>query len=117
MSGHWINDDRPYPAKPNLSPSEELAVLRSGPLFEWFASFAVLGEVRTHRPNSMPYGVAHWYFDAEGNQKADVRTCHSQEDARWAMEILFRRHQESCRCVAIWYWTPAMVNYGSEFSA
>ncbi|WP_407358029.1 hypothetical protein LTA6_002621 [Microbacterium sp. LTA6] len=103
-----------YPSRPRLSRSEELDVLRVGPLLQWFFPFAVLGEVRTDRPNSMPYGLVHVYFDAEGKPQRTLRTFLSEEGARWAAEHLYRRHQRSCRCIAVWYWTPAMVNYGPE---
>jgi len=108
----WGTDT--YPAKPKLSPSEELSVLRSGAPLRWFFPFAVLGEVRTARPNRMPYGLAHWYIDAEGNPRRAVQTFYSEEDARWALDWLYISHPADCRCVAVFYWTPGTVNYDGE---
>lgn len=103
-----------YPSKPKLSPSEELTVLRSGAPLPWFFPFAVLGEVHTAQPNRMPYGLVHAYIDGAGDRKTDVRTFYSEEDARWAAEHLYRRHQRGCRCLVVFYWTPATVNYEPE---
>jgi hypothetical protein len=107
-------DSTGYPSRPKLSDSDMYEVLRRGAPLRWFEPFAVLGEVRTERPGAMPFGLAHVYYDAKGNRKTDVRTFHTEEDARWALEILYRRHRKSCRCLCIFYWTPAMVNYGIE---
>lgn len=103
-----------YPSKPKLSDSEMTGALRVGPLLKWFFPFAVLGEVRTAQPNRMPYGLAHWYFDAEGNSQRTVQTFYSEEDARWAVSWLYRTHEDDCQCAAIFYWTPATVNCGPE---
>jgi hypothetical protein len=112
VSAGWVVVD--YPAKLELSRSEAMAELSSGPAFDWFRGFAVLGEVRTAQPNRMPYGVVHWYFDAAGTPRQTVRTFRNVEAARWALMDLFRTHQEGCRCAAVFYWTPKTVNYGPE---
>ena len=106
-----------YPSRPRLSPSEQLSVLRNGPALEWFSPFAVLGEVRTARPNSIPYGLVHLYYDADGTLLTDVQTFRSEEDARWAAEHLYRVHQAGCRCELVFYWTPKTVNYGPEVTS
>lgn len=102
-----------YPAR-QLSEPDAMRLMDGGPDLALFVPWAVLGELRTDRPNLMPYGVAHWYFDADGDPRRTVQTFLSEEDARWAMECLYRTHEEGCRCAAIFYWTPAMVNYGAE---
>jgi hypothetical protein len=112
MNRRWIRAD--YPSKKYLSRSEAMGVLHSGPNLEWLSPFAILGEVRTDQPNRMPYGLVHWYYDAEGNPKTDVQTFYSVQGARWAAEWLYGSHQEGCRCVAVFYWTPETVNYGIE---
>ncbi|KXU20101.1 hypothetical protein [Clavibacter nebraskensis] len=93
------------------------SVLSVGPDIKWFFPFVVLGEVRTSRPNSMPYGFAHWYLDAEGKLCNDTRTFYSAQGVRWAAEHLYRTHEGDCRCIAVFYWEPATVNYGVEHYA
>lgn len=105
-----------YPAGP-ITERAAMRLLDVGPDFALFTGFAALGEVRTDQPNRMPYGVVHWYFDAAGKPQRSVQTFLSVEDARWAMERLYRTHQEGCRCAAVFYWTPKTVNYGSEFQS
>lgn len=104
-----------YPSKEHLTESEERAVLRSGPPFEWFYPWAVGGEVRTDQPNRQPYGVVHLYLDAEGNPHRDIQTFYSPEDARVALDVLYAAHPDYCRCMAVFYWAPEYVNYGVEF--
>lgn len=103
-----------YPSHPKLSDTDMFNVLRDGAPLDWFAPFAVLGEVRTSQPEHMRYGLVHAYYDADWNRQTDVKTFSSEEDARWQMEVLYRRHRKSCRCICVFYWTPAMVNYGPE---
>lgn len=112
MTRPWVVAD--YPSKRGLSRAEAMRVLRSGPNLEWFFPWAVLGEVHTDQPNRMPYGVAHWYYDAAGSPQHTVHTFQGEEDARWALAHLYRNYQEGCRCVAVFYWTPTMVNYSLE---
>ena len=102
-----------YPAGA-ITERAAMRLLDVGPDFELFRGFAVLGEVRTNQPNRMPYGVVHWYFDAAGKPQRTVQTFRSVEAARWAMERLYRTHRHDCRCGAVFYWTPAMINYGIE---
>ena len=112
MTARWIAVD--YPSKKRLSQSDAMTVLDIGANWAWFLPWAVLGEVRTDRPSRMPYGVAHWYYDATGNPRQTVRTFQREEDARGVLEYLYRTHQEGCRCVAVFYWTPMTVNYSPE---
>lgn len=114
MSRRGIAPRVGYPSKPRLSESEKMNVLRSGAPLEWFSPFAVLGEVVTSQPNRMPYGLVHWYFDAEGKPQTDVRTFHTESVARWAADWLYQRHQDGCRCIAVFYWTPDTVNHSVE---
>jgi hypothetical protein len=102
-----------YPTGP-ITKREAMRLLEVGPDFELFRGFASLGEVRADNPNLIRFGVVHWYFDADGNPRRTVQTFLNVESARWALEHLYRTHPDDCRCVAIFYFTPAMVNYGAE---
>ena len=114
MSTRWLLNDLPYPSKPKLSQSEELSVLRGGPLPAWLRPFAEHARVAPR--SAHPWGYIHIHGEWGEPPVWELVGFWSQDDLNWALEILFRHHDwhlldidghlNDHECHGVFYWLP-----------
>lgn len=103
-----------YPSKPRLSPSEELTVLRNGPVPKWFRPWAEHARVAPLAPH--PWGLIHIHGEWDQPPVWELVGFWSPEELRWGMELLYAAHDwhlldvngyfNDHECHGVFWWLP-----------
>lgn len=104
-----------YPSKRRLSRSEELTVLRSGPIPKWFRPFAEPAGIAPLTPH--PWGFIHIYGEPGERPVWELVGFWSPDELRWGLELLYAAHDwhlldvdghlNDHECHGVLYWLAA----------